>query len=293
MKYRFIKEHERKFTVREMCRVLKVRRSGFYAYLRCSQSFHAFENEGLKKEIRRIFEANSGLYGSPRIHRVLRAQGVRCGRKRVARLMREMGLRVRMRRRYVRTTNSRHGYPVAPNRLNREFGVEQIEDLDRAWAGDITYIPTRQGWLFLAVILDLKSRRVIGWSMSASIDQRLVQDALDMAIRHRLGTRRCGGKLMFHSDRGSQYAAHGFQEQMLKAEITCSMSRKGDCWDNAPVESFFATLKKELVHREEYITRDQARTSLFNYIEVYYNRIRMHSALGYQTPVQYEQNFLN
>jgi putative transposase len=293
MKYRFIQEHEQEFSVREMCRVLKVKRSGFYAYVKCPESFRALADQELKKQIRCIFEANRGLYGSPRIFRVLRAQGVICSKKRVARLMREMGLRVRARRRYVRTTDSRHGFPVAPNRLNREFGVEQIEKLDCAWGGDITYIPTAQGWLYLAVILDLKSRRVIGWSMSASIDQSLVQNALDMAIGHRLALGFADGELIFHSDQGSQYAAHAFQKQLREAGITGSMSRKGNCWDNAPVESFFATLKKEVVHREEYTTRDQARVSLFNYIEVYYNRMRLHSSLGYQTPVQYEQNLLN
>jgi putative transposase len=293
MKYRFIQKHEQEFTVREMCRVLKVKRSGYYAYLKCPESFRAQMDVELKKQIRCIFEANRGLYGSPRIFRVLRAQAVICSRKRVARLMREMGLRVRPRRRYVRTTDSRHGYPITPNRLNREFGVEQVKNLNCAWAGDITYIPTAQGWLYLAVVLDLKSRRVIGWSMDETLEQSLVHNALDMAICGRLASESSEEELLFHSDRGSQYAALLFQSKLSKAGITGSMSGKGDCWDNAPVESFFATLKKELVHREEYMSRDQARASLFNYIEAYYNRMRIHSALGYQTPVQYEQNLLN
>jgi transposase InsO family protein len=292
MKYRFIQEHAGEFSVREMCQVLKVKRSGFYAYVKCPESSRALADQELKKQIRRVFEANRGLYGSPRIFRVLRAQGAICSKKRVARLMREMGLRVRSRRRYVRTTDSCHNYPIAPNRLNREFDVDQIKNLDCAWAGDMTYIPTTQGWLYLAVIIDLKSRRVIGWSMGASIDQGLVQNALGMAIGHRLALGYSDGEL-FHSDQGSQYVAHAFQKQLREAGITGSMSRKGNCWDNAPVESFFATPKKEVMHREEYATWDQVRLSLFNYIEVYYNRMRLHSSLGYQTPEQYERNLHN
>lgn len=276
-----------------MCRLLRVRRSGFYAYLKKPQSFHARMDETLKRHIKCVFEEHRGLYGSPRIYRVLRAQGIQCSRKRVARLMRELGLRVRRRRCFVRTTDSRHKHPVAPNRLNREFAVDQIGGLDCVWAGDITYIPTAQGWLYLAVVLDLKSRRVIGWSMSETMEQSLVGNALDMAISFRLASGCSDGELVFHSDRGSQYAAHLYQEQLSKAGITGSMSGKGDCWDNAPVESFFATLKKEEVYREKYATREQAKVSLFNYIEVYYNRMRMHSALGYQTPVHYEHHLLN
>jgi transposase InsO family protein len=207
--------------------------------------------------------------------------------------MRERGLRVRQRRHVVRTTDSRHASPVAPNRLNRQYQVERISALDRAWAGDITYIPTAQGWLYLAVVLDLKSRRVIGWSMDETMQQSLVCNALQMAISHRLTSGRGQEGLLFHSDRGSQYAAHLFQSKLLNAGITGSMSGKGDCWDNAPVESFFATLKKELVHQVKYATREQAKASLFEYIEVYYNRMRRHSALGYLSPVQYEQKSLN
>ena len=206
--------------------------------------------------------------------------------------MREMGLRVRVHRRFVRTTDSKHAYPVAPNLLNRQYQVDQVGSLDRAWAGDITCIPTAQGWLYLAVVLDLRSRRVIGWSMDETMEQSLVQNALEMATLHRLASGQASGEHLFHSDRGSQYAGHRFQEQLNRAGLTCSMSRKGDCWDNAPVESFFATLKKELVHQEKYATREQAKASLFEYIEVYYNRMRKHSALGYISPVQYEQNSL-
>jgi len=285
-------ENQGAFSVNEMCRVLKVRRSGFYAFLQRPRSLHALTDEKLKKQIRHVFEASRCLYGSPRIYRELLSLGIACSEKRIARLMREMGLGVRVRRRFVRTTDSRHSYPVASNRLNRQYQVDQIGGLDQAWAGDITYIPTAQGWLYLAVVLDLKSRRVIGWSMEETLEQSLVQDALKMATSCRLGSGQAKAELLFHSDRGSQYAGHRFQEQLSRARLTGSMSRKGNCWDNAPVESFFATLKKELVHREKYATREQAKTSLFNYIEVYYNRMRKHSTLGYLSPVQYEQNSL-
>jgi len=280
------------FHVNEMCRVLKVRRSGFYAFAKRPLSFHALADETLKQRIRQVFEASRCLYGSPRIYRELLCLDLACSEKRVARLMREMNLKVRVRRRFVRTTDSRHGYPVAPNRLNREYRVEQIAGLDRAWAGDITYIPTAQGWLYLAVVLDLKSRRVIGWSMDETMEQSLVQNALRMATSHRLAWGQTIPELLFHSDRGSQYAGQSFQAQLACSGLTGSMSRKGDCWDNAPVESFFATLKKELVHQEKYATREQAKASLFEYIEVYYNRVRRHSALGYLSPVQYEQTSL-
>ena len=285
-------EFQGEFSVKEMCRVLKVRRSGFYAFLKRPQSLHAIEDEALKKRIRQVFEASRRLYGSPRVYRELLSLGIACSEKRIARLMHEMGLKVRTRRRHVRTTDSKHGYPVAPNRLNREYQVEQVPGLDRAWGGDITYIPTAQGWLYLAVVIDLKSRRVIGWSMDETMEQSLVQDALAMALSHRPVSGLTNGELLFHSDRGSQYAGHRFQEQLCRSGLIGSMSRKGDCWDNAPVESFFATLKKELVHQEKYTTREQAKARLFEYIEVYYNRMRRHSALGFVSPVQYEQNFL-
>lgn len=275
-----------------MSRLLKITCSGFYAFLKRKPSARAIEEESLKQQIRSIFESHRCLYGSPRIYRELLSQGIACSEKRVARLMQEMGLKVSARRRFVCTTDSRHDYPVSPNNLNREYNVEQIAGLDRVWAGDITYIPTAQGWLYLAVVLDLKSRRVIGWSMNETMKQELVQDALTMAISRRFGCRKPTAKLLFHSDRGSQYAGGSFREQLQTTKMIGSMSRKGNCWDNAPVESFFATLKKELVHQEKYATREQAKASLFRYIEVYYNRMRRHSALGYMTPEQYEKQSL-
>ena len=275
-----------------MSRILKVTCSGFYAFLKREPSARAIEEASLKQQIRSIFESHRCLYGSPRVYRELLSQGIACSEKRVARLMQEMGLKVSTRRRFVCTTDSRHSYPVSPNRLNREYGIEQIAGLDRVWAGDLTYIPTAQGWLYLAVVLDLKSRRVIGWSMNETMKQELVQDALAMAVSRRFGCGRPTEELLFHSDRGSQYAAGGFQKQLQETKMIGSMSRKGNCWDNAPVESFFATLKKELVHQEKYATREQAKASLFQYIEIYYNRMRRHSTLGYVTPEQYEEQSL-
>lgn len=233
-----------------------------------------------------------GRYGSPRIHRDLQGLGIRCSQKRVAQLMKEHRLVAYKPRKFVVTTDSNHAFPLTQNLLNREYQVENVAGLDRVWAGDITYVPTAQGWLYVAVVLDLKSRKVIGWSMRDSLEQTLVHEALEMALGHRFSTQAAEG-LLFHSDRGSQYAAHDYQEKLMESHIVCSMSRRSNCWDNAVVESFFATLKKEEVHRQDYLTREQAKASLFFYIEVFYNRKRRHSALGYQSPHDYEQSLLN
>jgi putative transposase len=275
-----------------MCRVLGVTRSGYYAWSQKPRSRHKQRDEELAEHIRAIYQESFGRYGSPRIHNELQVQGVRCGKKRVARLMQEQQLSACRPARFVATTDSGHGFPVAPNRLNRQYQVEVVGGLNQAWAGDMTYIPTAQGWLYLAVILDLKSRRVIGWGMSHSMEQQVVHDALEMALGQR-HPEEADSAMLFHSDRGSQYAAAAYKEKLAEQGIACSMSRKGNCWDNAPVESFFATLKKELVHREKYQTREQAKTSLFHYIEVFYNRRRRHSALGYLSPHDYEQTLLN
>jgi transposase InsO family protein len=261
--------------------------------LKRGKSLRRVRDEELKVRIRHHFDISRGRYGSPRIHFELQDEGIRCSVKRVARLMRELKLSAQRPKKYVRTTNSAHGLPVAKNELDRQYQVERIEGLNRAWAGDITYIPTAEGWLYLAVVLDLKSRRVIGWSMADSMEQSLVQDALSMASGQRLAKGKATSDLLFHSDRGSQYASRAFQQQLKNSDISCSMSRKGNCWDNAPLESFFATLKKELVHRERYLTHEQAKSSLFEYIEIFYNRIRRHSALGYMTPAAYELHTLN
>ena len=276
-----------------MCRVLGVTRSSYYAWSTRPQSRRQQRDGELSEQIRAIYHDSSGRYGSPRIHHELQAQGVRCGKKRVARLMQEQQLRACTPRRFVATTDSAHALPTAPNRLDRQYQVEVVAGLNQAWAGDMTYIPTAGGWLYLAVVLDLKSRRVIGWGMSHSLEQQVVHDALEMALGQRCRAEGDISPQLFHSDRGSQYAAHAYQERLEELSITGSMSRKANCWDNAPVESFFATLKKELVHREKYHTREQAKASLFHYIEVFYNRRRRHSALGYLSPHDYEQTLLN
>lgn len=275
-----------------LCRVLGISRHAYYSWCRRSPSEQSLRDEELGSLIENIFHENDQTYGSPRVHLELQAQGVKCSRKRVARLMQQKQLRACVPRRFVVTTDSRHSWPIMDNVLNRQYQVETIEDVNQSWAGDITYIPTAQGWLYLAVVLDLKSRRVIGWSMKDTMDKSLVQEALTMATNRRLDGS-ANEQLLFHSDRGSQYASSSYREQLEQHSIRCSMSRKGNCWDNAPVESFFATLKKELIHRQKYQSHTQAKASLFYYIEVFYNRKRRHSALGYISPNDYELTLLN
>jgi len=285
MKDQFIHEYRPQFSLQVLCRILEVTCSGYYAWRQRPRSRRRQQNEQLLVHIRDICEQSQGRYGSPRVHQELQAQGVRCSEKRVARLMREHQLVARPTRKFVVTTDSQHALPVAPNHLDRQYQVEAVADVNQVWASDITYIPTAEGWLYVAVVLDLKSRKVIGWGMEANLEQDLVCGALEMA----LGQRQPVVGLLHHSDRGSQYAGHRYQALLHQQGIRCSMSRRGNCWDNAPVESFFATLKKELVHREEYRTRTEAKASLFHYIEVFYNRQRRHSALGYLSPAEYER----
>ncbi len=292
MRYHFIQEHNGQFRNSVMFRVLGVRASAFYKWKKRPVSQRARHKETLVAHICELFHDSDARYGSPRIHRDLKADGIKCSPKRVAQIMKEQRLVAHQPRKFVVTTNSNHAFPVARNLLDRKYQVENIAGVNRAWAGDITYVPTAQGWLYLAVVLDLKSRRVIGWSMRDSLEQTLVHEALEMALGQRLPSKD-DGELLFHSDRGSQYAAHDYQERLLDWNIVCSMSRRGNCWDNAVVESFFATLKKEKVHRERYLTRELAKASLFYYIEVFYNRRRRHSALGYLSPNDYEQSLLN
>ena len=292
MRYQFIQQHRGQFRMTVLLRVLGVSASAFYQWEKRPESVRARQKKQLAAQVSEFFHASKRRYGSPRIHRDLQAVGIKCGQKRVAQLMKEQNLVVQKPRRFVVTTDSGHAFPVAHNLLNREYGVEAVAGLNRAWAGDITYVPTAQGWLYVAVVLDLKSRKVIGWSMKDTLEQALVHEALEMALGRRLSPE-VPETLLFHSDRGSQYAAHDYQGKLEAAGIVCSMSRKGNCWDNAVVESFFATLKKEEVHREDYLTHEQAKASLFCYIEIFYNRQRRHSALGYLSPNQYEQSLLN
>lgn len=263
-----------------MCRVLEVSTSGYYDW-RHRPAPSNRDDERVLVEIKAIHAASKRRYGSPRVHRTLRDRGIRCSEKRVARLMQEHGIRARRVRRFKATTDSKHTLPVAENVLERQFEV----NLPNArWAADITYIWTGQGWLYLAVVMDLFSRRIVGWSMQETLARSLVISALAMALR----ARRPDSGLVHHSDRGSQYASLDYQELLRGAGCTCSMSRKGNCWDNAPVESFFSTLKMELVHERRYRTREEARMEVFEFIEVWYNRERLHSSLGYLSPVAYE-----
>ncbi len=292
MKHACILRHLGEFQVRLMCRVLSVSHSGFYAYQRrqktaeCSQRQRVDEGLVARIELIRSSNRNFRTYGSPRIHRELRAIGISVGEKRVARVMRESGIRAKVSRKFCVTTDSSHGDPVAPNLLGRRFSIEEISSPNRVWASDITYIPTGEGWLYLAVVLDLVSRRVVGWSMRYTLEKSLVIDALRSALAYRNPK---PGELKHHSDRGSQYACADHREVLTENGIECSMSRKGDCWDNAVAESFFATLKKELVHGENWKTREEARAALFEYIELWYNRERRHSSLGYLSPAEYEE----
>jgi len=267
-----------------MCRTLNVSSSGFHAWKKRAESNRAKDDQRLGTKIAAIHRQSRGTYGSPRIHQELIAQEVAIGRKRVARLMRERGITARLPRRYRRTTDSDHDLAVADNVLSRSFTVERP---DRAWVTDITYIWTWEGWLYLAVVIDLFSRRVVGWSMTDHLRTELVLNALTMA----LGQRFPEGELVHHSDRGSQYASEVYREALRDHGIICSMSRKGDCWDNAVVESFFGTLKTELIHRRSWPSRREVRLAVAEYIEVFYNRQRRHSFLGYRSPAEFERMF--
>jgi putative transposase len=283
VRYTFVKEHRRRWRVGVMCRVLKVSRSGFYAWQRRKPSHRALREAELIEKIRKVHEQSRGLYGYPRAHRALLIDGEVVSRNTVARLMRKAKIRGKTRKRYVpRTTDSRHHKPVADNLLNRDFAAAAA---NRKWLADITYVPTQEGWLYLAAVLDIFSRRVVGWSMADHMEVDLVADALQMALQHR---RPAGGDLLHHSDRGSQYASDDYQGLLKRHGIMVSMSGKGDCYDNAMMESFWATLKCELVHQQRYATREQARQSIFEYVEVFYNRKRLHSSLGYVSPDSFE-----
>lgn len=267
-----------------MCRVLDVSVSGYYAFRdrpKCARQQRA---EQLTQKIEVIHSQTKQRYGSPRIHAELQASGERCCVNTVAKLMREAGIQAYSPKGFrPKTTDSDHQSPVAPNHLDRQF---EATGPDQIWLADITYVGHIEGWLYLAAVEDIYSRRIVGWSMDTTMTSRLVVDALEMAICHRLPSE----GLLAHSDRGSQYASDHYRRLLSKHGITCSMSRRGNCWDNAPMESFFASLKKELVHREKFASVEEAKASLFEYIEVFYNRQRRHSALGYRSPEEFEAN---
>lgn len=278
-------EHRTEFRVEEMCRVFEVSRSGYYRWSRRQTGQRAMANERLDAEIKAIYVGSKGRYGSPKITRELQDRGHRVGKNRVAKRMHLAGLRSKIRRKYRVTTNSKHDFPIAPNRLERNFTAAAP---DKVWVSDITYLATRSGWLYLTVIIDLFSRMVVGWALSSSLSHEMVVTALKRAIRSRHPAK----GLIFHSDRGVQYACTDFRKKLDAHGFIQSMSRKGDCWDNAVAESFFGIMKTELVYHEKYEGHHDTLHSIFEYIEAFYNRQRRHSALGYLSPAEYEKQKL-
>jgi putative transposase len=282
VRFAFIAKHAEEFSVHVMCHVLEVSRSGYYAWRGRPESAQAQRRGQLLEQIEAAHAESRQTYGSPRVHAELQTKGVTCSKNTVAKLMRENGIRSKRRRRFVvRTTESRHEHRVFENRLDRKF---QQAAPNQAWAADITYIPTNEGWLYLAAVIDLYSRAVVGWAVADHLRAELPCQALERALLQRDPAE----ELLHHSDRGVQYACDEYQQLLADWEITPSMSRVGNCYDNAVVESFFGTLKTELIHHETYESRAAAKQALFEYIEVFYNRKRRHSALGYRSPIDYE-----
>jgi transposase InsO family protein len=287
MKYQFIEDHRNTYPVQRMCAVLEVSSSGYYAWRDRAPSQRTQENRELAKHMQIIHDKARHTYGSPRIHAKLLKQGFQVSRGRVQRLMKANGIEPRRRKRYKKiTTNSKHSYPVAQNLLDQDFTAAAP---NLKWVADISYIPTQEGWLYLAAVMDLYSRRIVGWAMDAYLEATFVEDALKMAIHQR----RPGSDLLHHSDRGSQYACHDYQDLLKAHGILPSMSRTGNCYDNAVMESFFGSLKTECVHHCNYPTRNHAKRDVFEYIEVFYNRERIHSTLGYLSPHEYEALWSN
>jgi transposase InsO family protein len=282
VRYQFIKEQQEFFSLSALCRAMQVCRGGFYAWRKRPKSERQIQDETLTEQIKTVYQESKETYGSPRICADLKEAGISCSPKRIARLMRLSKISALRPKRFVVTTDSDHKMPIAENLLDRTF---EVQTPDTRWTADITYLWTGQGWLYLAVILDLFSRRIVGWAMDQTIDRTLVLSALNMAL---LG-RKPGSDLLCHSDRGSQYASDDYQKRLKEVGIVCSMSRRGNCWDNAPTESFFAGLKKEMVYRTRFETREQARSAVFSWIEVWYNRKRRHSTLGYLSPEAFER----
>jgi putative transposase len=283
MSFRLIEDHRHAYPVRVLCAVLEVSPAGYYAWRARSPSARSSANAELVAAIRRVHHDSAGRYGSPRVHAALRTQGRGTSRGRIERLMRRHGIRAIMAPpRRVRTTDSRHALPIAPNVLARDFTAAAP---NRVWLADITYIPTDEGWLYLAAVMDLFSRKIVGWAMRDHLRTELAATALMMAVQRQ----RPAAGLIHHSDRGVQYASYDYRAALNAAGMTASMSRKADCFDNAPMESFFHTLKTELVHHRQYATRADARRDIFAFIEGFYNRTRLHSAIGYISPIEMEQ----
>jgi len=282
MRFAFIDVEKTSYPMRILCRVLEVSRSGFYAWLARKPSARDLEDEQLRPQVVKAFETGRGTYGSPRVRDELVDQGFEIGRKRVARLMRELGLQGVCPRKFRVTTNSDHEHPVADNVLNRDFVATRPNE---KWATDITYVWTGEGWLYLAVVMDLYSRRIVGWSTADHLKTELCLDALQAALEYRAGIE----NLVHHSDRGCQYASDRYRAVLDAHGIECSMSRRANCWDNAVAESFFGTLKNELIYRRPWQTREQARNAIGEYIEIFYNRIRRHSTIGGVSPARFEE----
>ncbi len=282
MRYKFIQEHRQEFSIKRMCRLLDVTRSGYYAWQPEKTGSRELENQVLVEQIHAEYKLSRKTYGSPRIQASLQRKGFVCGRHRVARLMRKEGIHPQKRQRWHPVTTQRQpGVIPAPNYLNQKFSADSA---NRKWVSDFTYIDTAEGWLFLAVVLDLFSRKVVGWAMAEQMNAALVKAALDMALQGRQTTE----ALLHHSDQGSQYTSAVYQSHLMDANIQMSMSRVGNCYDNAVAESFFGTLKTECV-TNQFTTQALARTTIFEYIEVWYNRRRLHSTLGYLSPLEFEQ----
>jgi transposase InsO family protein len=281
VRFAFVEAEKVSYPVSVLCRVLEVSRTGFYAWVRRPPSAQATADQQLGVRVVAIHRRSRGTYGAPRVHAELQAEGTRTSRKRVARLMRRHQVAGRRPTRWRRTTDSRHGHAIAPNRLARRFTVDAP---NRVWVADLTYIWTWEGWLYLAVIVDLFARRVVGWALADHLRTDLALDALRMAV----GRRRPPAGLVHHSDRGVQYASEAYRTALDHADMVSSMSRKADCWDNAVAESFFGTVKTELIEREPWATRRQARAATIDYIEGFYNSRRRHSFLGYRSPLEFE-----
>ena len=282
MKYRFVFNNRKNYPIERLLKVLNIRKSGYYKWLSRTPSKREIENDKILSEIKAAYLNSRGMYGSPRVYKCLHNKGIKCGKNRVVRLMKENQIVSKTRKKYKTTTNSRHNNPVYENILDRRF---QVDKPNKVWVSDITYIWTDEGWLYLCVIIDLYSRKVVGWAMREWLDNKLVISAFSMAYLQRkpnLDT------LLFHSDQGIQYTSKDFQKILKNKKVLCSMSRKGNCWDNACAESFFHTLKAEEVQHFRYYTRESAKVRIFDYIERFYNNSRMHSYLGYMNPTEFE-----
>jgi transposase InsO family protein len=286
MKYAFIRDHRDEFEVGVMCEVLRASRSGFYDWLSRDPVAKDEKLEALKDVMVEIFKKSRQTYGTPRMLRALLAVGYKIGKERVANLMRSLGLRAKASKKFRgATTDSKHKFPISTNKLNQDFNAEAP---NTKWVGDVTFIQTGEGWLYLAAVLDLCTRKIVGWAMYDTNDRALTLAALNMAVRRQ----KIKEWLMFHSDRGSNYACYDFQDLLTELGIESSMSRSGCCYDNAVMESFFHSLKVEFVHDQKFATKQQAKDAIFEWIEVFYNRERIHSSIGYKTPVAFEETFM-